>query len=449
MSQQVSTALEQSKAFEQSQVDHRQHIAQRYLETRERSLQICAPLETEDYVIQTMPDVSPPKWHLAHTSWFFETFLLSVFDTSYHCYHPQYDTLFNSYYVTHSDPYPRPARGLLSRPTVDEVMTYRAHIDRAMMKLIQGSTQQQWSKLSPLITLGINHEQQHQELLLTDIKHILSLNPLQPAYRKMPAHSDAIAQQVAAAELPSAEPTWLTIKGGVRDVGYTHEQTGFAFDNESPAHKVYFDDFKLASRCVNNREYLEFIEDDGYRRPELWLSDGWSVVQDQHWQAPLYWQQQDQAWTCFTFEGVQPVDLDAPVCHVSYFEADAYASWKQKRLPKEHEWELAARQMAVNGNFYEQQQYRPLAPSPTHDQSIQQLFGDIWEWTASPYTAYPGYRPAAGSIGEYNGKFMSGQMVLRGGSFASAQDHLRATYRNFFYAKDRWQFSGIRLADDV
>ena len=446
-----------STGSEPSNADRHRQDLHAYLASRQRSIDICAPLETEDYVIQTMPDVSPPKWHLAHTSWFFETFILAEFEPTYTLYHPQFDTLFNSYYVTHSDPYPRPARGMLSRPTVEQVLAYRAHVDAAMTQLIQDASDSHWQAIQPLLTLGINHEQQHQELMLTDIKNILSINPLQPCYLK---HKPAAASN--SGNIENDRLRWSSYQGGIVETG--HDGDSFAYDNEGPAHRVYLDNFKLATRCITNGEYIDFIESGGYQQAELWLSDGWSTIHAENWQAPLYWRQVDGEWYYFTFSGLRPVDRDAAVCHVSYFEADAYASWANKRLPTEHEWELAAKQLiqlenAATGNFYEQQQYQPVAVSTCagvnqQDKQqidkppVQQMFGDVWEWTASPYIAYPGYKPAQGSIGEYNGKFMSGQMVLRGGSFATAQNHIRATYRNFFYAKDRWQFSGFRLADD-
>jgi ergothioneine biosynthesis protein EgtB len=426
-----------------SNADREQHLLH-FLATRERSITICDPLETEDFVIQTMPDVSPPKWHLAHTSWFFETFLLVPYSSGYQVFHPLFDSLFNSYYITHGDPHPRPERGFLSRPTVKETIDYRNHVDIAMRALIENATEELWLMISPLLTLGINHEQQHQELLLTDIKHILAMNPLQPDYRKPVSQPrEAIKEKTI-----SASPlTFQTITGGLVEVGYTANDYDFSYDNESPAHKTYLDDFKLGSRCITNEEYITFIEDDGYQRPAFWLSEGWAISQQQRWCAPLYWQNNEHGWSHFTFEGLQKVDLSAPVCHVSYYEAAAYACWAEKRLPTEHEWEVAAQQQPMMGNLFEQQRYKTVTAPDT--QPLNQLYGDVWEWTASPYVAYPGYKPPAGVIGEYNGKFMSNQMVLRGGSFATAQNHIRTTYRNFFYPQDRWQFSGIRLADDL
>lgn len=416
----------------------REQLLGHFQAVRNASLALCEPLATEDYIIQTMPDVSPPKWHLAHTTWFFETFLLSRFDKNYPCFHPLFDTLFNSYYVTHGQPYPRPQRGLLSRPTVGEVFEYRCYVDDAMQQLICNAEEEQWSHLLSLIILGINHEQQHQELLLTDIKHIFAHNPIKPAYREKTTTPEKVFQ--------SPVLTWRPIAGGLVDIGFSGGIDNFSYDNEGPSHKVYLEDFKLASRLVTNKEYIAFIEDGGYQGAEFWLSDGWTTSQTQQWRAPLYWEQQCDVWFHFTLEGLQTVDMNAPVCHVSYYEADAYASWAGKRLPTEIEWETAASELKVAGNLIDQRQFKPTASSEKH--SLNQMFGDVWEWTASPYVAYPGYKAAQGSIGEYNGKFMSSQMVLRGGSFATANDHIRATYRNFFYPKDRWQFSGIRLADN-
>lgn len=422
----------------QTQPTEREQLLNQYLSIRSDSKRLCAPLETEDYVIQTMSDVSPPKWHLAHSNWFFETFLLSPFDKNYKVFHPQYDYLFNSYYVTHGTPYARPQRGLLSRPTVKEIFEYREYVDAAMQALIINATQQQWRELSYLIVLGLNHEQQHQELLLTDIKHIFAHNPLKPTYMK---HAPATASTL----LPMQ---WIGFSGGLFEVGHRVQDFNaeqFAYDNESPRHKAYLEDFKLASRLVTNGEYLEFINDGGYQKPEAWLSEGWATVNKQGWRAPLYWEQHDNKWWQFTFNGMQKINADEPVCHVSHYEASAYANWAGKRLPTECEWEIAARGQNIAGNLREQNQLKPLAAMSAD--GLQQLYGDVWEWTSSAYSAYPGYKPAAGSIGEYNGKFMSEQMVLRGGSFATPQQHIRATYRNFFYAKDRWQFSGIRLAE--
>lgn len=421
----------------QAILSDREQLLDHFQAIRNDSLALCEPLAIEDYVIQTMADVSPPKWHLAHTSWFFEAFLLNVFDPSYVGFNPEYDYLFNSYYVTHSSPYPRPERGLLSRPTVAEIKQYRHYVDQAMHKLIVTLSATDWEELRFLVVLGLNHEQQHQELLLTDIKHIFAHNSLKPVYR---TSGQSILDATTTTPL-----SWQECKGGIVKVG--HNGNGFAYDNEGPQHKVYCDNYRLASRLVTNSEYLDFINDKGYQQSEFWLSDGWAQCNEQQWKAPLYWENRDSSWFVFTFDGMRPVDMHAPVCHVSYFEADAYARWYGKRLPTEFEWEIAASDEVVRGNLREQNHLSPLAA--TGQGGLSQLFGDVWEWTSSPYTAYPGYKPAPGSIGEYNGKFMSSQMVLRGGSFATPEEHIRATYRNFFYPKDRWQFSGIRLADDA
>lgn len=405
-----------------------------YRAVRERTEAICEPLAVEDYGIQTMPDVSPPKWHLAHVSWFFETFLLIPFHTDYRPFHPQFDYLFNSYYETHGQPFPRPQRGLLSRPTVAEVYRYRAHVDQAMEALLHTSVDHE--EIQNRLILGLHHEQQHQELLLTDIKHILAFNPLRPAYRETASQ---------AAHDHDTPLRWFKFSGGVKAIG--HDGNGFSFDNETPRHNVYLEDYSLASRLVTNEEYLEFMAAGGYAHPEYWLSDGWRTVCTQGWQAPLYWERQDGDWWHMTLAGYKAVVPAEPVCHVSFYEADAYARWAGKRLPTEAEWETASVQHPLNGNFYESSLLRP-APAAFAQQGLAQLFGDVWEWTQSPYRPYPGYRPLAGSLGEYNGKFMCSQMVLRGGSCATPATHIRATYRNFFYPGDRWQFSGIRLADD-
>lgn len=426
-------------ANSQQIVNTREQLVEDYLACRRHSVVICEPLTAEDSCIQTMPDVSPPKWHLAHTSWFFETFLLTPNVSNYQCFHPKFDYLFNSYYVTHSQPYPRPQRGLLSRPTYEEVLRYRAYVDEAMQQLLMTADGNTWRGMVELVVLGINHEQQHQELLYTDIKHIFSQNPLQPAYRHNLSVSGASICDV------EVDLQWHRFKAGITHIG--HDADTFAFDNEDPPHDVLIQDFCIANRLVTNREYLAFIEDDGYQRPEFWMSEGWATLQQQQWYAPLYWELHSTGWQVFGLHGLQALELGVPVCHLSFYEADAYARWCGKRLPTEFEWEHVAKHYAVNGNCRESGALKPVATINQSD--ITQLYGDVWEWTASPYTAYPGYRPASGSIGEYNGKFMSNQMVLRGGSCVTPQQHIRASYRNSFYPSDRWQFSGIRLADNA
>jgi ergothioneine biosynthesis protein EgtB len=419
--------------------DERDVLIQYYRRVRGDSEAICRPLEIEDYCIQTMPDVSPAKWHLAHTSWFFEVFLLSRYRPGYTPFHPAYDHLFNSYYLTHGQPYSRPRRGLLARPTVAEIYRYRAAVDDSMQTLMTNLPEGDWEQLRRLLVLGLNHEQQHQELLLTDLKHVFAHNPLRPLYRELPEPPEQAA--------PALE--WRAFEGGVQSIG--HGGDGFAYDNEGPSHRVWLEEFALASRLVTNGEFLDFMADGGYRQPGLWLSDGWASVQAEGWRSPLYWEERDGVWWYMTLGGMRPVDSDAPVCHVSQYEADAYAAWAGKRLPTEAEWEVAAADAPISGNLRGAGYLQPVpgASGLPLNRRLDQLFGNVWEWTASPYTPYPGFKAPEGAVGEYNGKFMSSQMVLRGGSCVTPEDHIRASYRNFFYPKDRWQFSGIRLAEDL
>jgi TIGR03440 family protein len=411
-------------------------LLDRYETVRRSSETLCQPLATEDYGLQAMPDASPSKWHLAHTTWFFETFLLKPFLRDYRTFHPQFEYLFNSYYQAIGAQYPRPDRGLLSRPTVEEVYRYRAHVDAAMATLLNGAAPADLAEVIRITTLGCHHEQQHQELLLTDIKYNLSVNPLRPAYRSDLPETPAISP---------APLGWIEYTGGVREIGHSGE--GFAFDNETPRHRVYLRPFALASRLVTCGEYLDFMEAGGYRRSEYWLADGWRMVCDHGWDAPLYWERIDNRWWQYTLAGLRPVNEHEPVCHVSYYESAAYARWAGKRLPAEPEWEIAAATQPITGNLRESGYLHPAAVSPEATTPAQ-LFGDVWEWTQSAYTSYPGYRALEGALGEYNGKFMANQMVLRGGSCVTPLDHIRATYRNFFYPPDRWQFTGIRLAED-
>jgi ergothioneine biosynthesis protein EgtB len=409
-------------------------LAADYQSVRSLTTSICAPLAVEDYVIQSMADVSPPKWHIAHTTWFFENFMLQPFLPGYRPFHPDYGYLFNSYYETVGSLFPRQQRGLLARPTVEEIYRYREHVDRHLRELLETTPLSCRHEVAARLRLGLNHEQQHQELLVTDIKHIFASNPLRPAYLEMPQEPDSGA---------GGAPRWREQPAGVYEIG--HGESGFAFDNESPRHRVYLDAFGIADRPVTNGEYLQFMESGGYRNAALWLSQGWQTVCERAWQAPLYWERAEGAWWTMTMAGMRPVRAGEPVCHVSYFEADAYARWAGKRLPTEAEWEVAARDEPVRGNFFDR---RRLHPAPADGPGAPaRFFGDVWEWTQSAYSPYPGYRPAAGALGEYNGKFMCGQYVLRGGSCATPAGHVRPTYRNFFYPADRWQFSGIRLAD--
>ncbi|KJS05886.1 MAG: hypothetical protein VR73_11290 [Gammaproteobacteria bacterium BRH_c0] len=408
-------------------------IAAQFQRVRANSIALCEPLELEDYGLQAMASTSPPKWHLAHTTWFFETFVLVPYIHNYQRWHPAFEHLFNSYYNGIGTPFSRPQRGLLSRPSVSEVMEYRRAIDERILTLLE-SSQTLGRNILETIELGLHHEQQHQELLLTDLKYSFHVNPLQPAYRasRRPA------------EVTQAEPEdpWVAFEGGVVEVGA--EGQGFCFDNETPRHRQYLEPFCLAWRPVSNSDVLAFMADGGYQRPELWLADGWDLVQRERLTAPLYWQRSDNGWRHFTLAGQVPLVANQTACHLSYYEADAYARWAWARLPTEAEWEHAAKSQVVAGNFIDTGQCHPdvaVSSSP-----LAQLFGDVWEWTSSSYSPYPGYAPAAGAIGEYNGKFMCNQMVLRGGSCVSDRAHIRATYRNFFYPADRWQFSGLRLA---
>jgi ergothioneine biosynthesis protein EgtB len=413
-------------------------LVSNYHRIRNDSELLCAPLQTEDYGIQTMPEVSPPKWHLAHTSWFFETMLLKPFLANYREYHAKFAQLFNSYYDTIGTYHPRPQRGLLSRPTVREVYQYRAYVDAHIDTLLSQTDHPQWPEIVRRMIIGVNHEQQHQELMLTDIKHIFAYNPLRPVYREL-----ARPQSV------STEKEWLSFEDGIHSIGF--DGNGFAYDNESPRHKVYMNAYYLASRPVSNEEFMEFIDDSGYQRPDYWLSDAWQKILQQQWQAPLYWEQRDGQWWYMTLSGMQPVDKLAPVCHVSYFEAAAYARWAGARLPTEAEWENAVSKLPMEGNFRDNDILQPTSASnsTTSDTELLQMYGDVWELTQSPYTPYPGYCAESGPLGEYNGKFMSSQMVLRGGSCATPRDHIRSSYRNFFYPGERWQFSGFRLAKDI
>ena len=422
---------------ELSSVAERQRLAERYREIRAFSEELCKPLHAEDCVIQSMPDASPAKWHLAHTSWFFETFILRPGLANYQESDPHNSYLFNSYYNAVGPMHCRARRGMISRPTLEETCRYREQVDTAMMKFFESATEDGWRELKPVVVLGLNHEQQHQELFLTDIKHMLAQNPLCPVY----AHASE-------EKLPALAPLrWRIFEEGTYSIG--HEGDDFAFDNEGPRHRVFLEKFELASRLVTNGEYLEFMKDGGYERPEFWLSLGWSTVNDQQWRAPLYWEQRDGEWFSFTLSGLRKVNPSEPVCHVSYFEADAYARWAGARLPTEAEWEAASADLPFTGNFVEEKCFHPRPLIQARPGELAQMFGDVWEWTRSSYAPYPRYEPAKGAIGEYNGKFMCNQYVLRGGSCATSQTHIRRTYRNFFAPDKRWQFMGIRLAKDT
>ena len=410
--------------------------AQRYAQVRAATAALCEPLATDDYSIQSMPDASPAKWHIAHTSWFFEEFVLKPSSASYRSFDPTFGYLFNSYYESVGPRHSRPERGLLSRPTTDEVWAYRAHVDEAMQRLLEH--QSLTSEMEPVVTIGLHHEQQHQELLITDLKHLFSRNPLRPAYR---ARS---AAPTRAAAVPHA---FIELAGGIVEIG--HAGDGFCFDNELGRHRVLLEPYRLANRAVTNDEYLQFVRAGGYERAEHWLADGWACVQREQWRRPLYWAESLEQE--FTLGGLCNLDAHAPVCHLSYYEADAFARWAGARLPTELEWEAAAAGHTIRGNFVEDGRWHPAvaAADSSRPQDLLQMFGDVWEWTASAYAPYPRFRPLNGALGEYNGKFMVNQLVLRGGSCVTPRSHIRSTYRNFFYPTARWQFSGLRLAADA
>ncbi|MEL4177227.1 ergothioneine biosynthesis protein EgtB [Roseateles sp. PN1] len=393
-------------------------LSNRFEAVRQQSLRLAAPLSAEDCCVQSMPEASPSKWHLAHTSWFFETFLLEPFEAGFKPFHPAFRVLFNSYYNGVGDKHPRAQRGLLTRPDLDEVLAYRAAVDQRILALLQARSGD--ARIAELMELGLQHEQQHQELMLTDLLHLLAQNPLQPAYRSE-------AQDVTPAE---PELGWLHFAGGLQDIG--HRGGGFCFDNELPSHQQFLQPFELATRLVSNAEFLAFVEAGGYHQPELWLAEGWDWLRSQGLRKPLYWRQDEEAhrWLAFGLHGLQPLDPHAPACHLSLFEADAFARWAGARLPTEFEWEAAAR-------------------AASQIPALQQMHGQVWQWTSSSYAPFPGFAPAAGAVGEYNGKFMVNQYVLRGSSLATPAGHARDSYRNFFPAHTRWQFSGIRLARSV
>jgi ergothioneine biosynthesis protein EgtB len=415
-----------------------ERLSEHFQKIRTLTENLASKLQHEDTIIQAMPDVSPPKWHLAHTTWFFERFILKEHDTSYVTFNPQFDYLFNSYYETIGSYHPRHSRGVLSRPSMDEVYEYRKHVDEGILNLIDQYKGQLPEKIHALIEIGLQHEQQHQELLLTDVKYNFSCNPLLPQY----ADSKSIPLSNS-----NAETTYVNIEGGLVEIGFTG--VGFSFDNEQPRHKVWLEPYRLASHPVTNGEYISFIEAGGYEQPEHWLSDGWAAVKKEKWKHPLYWRKTGDEWYTFTLTGEKKLNLDEPVCHISFYEADAFARWNGKRLPTEAEWEHAMASIPIEGNFVEREAYHPVIDESDNLAPFKQAYGDVWEWTSSPYTSYPRSKPLEGALGEYNAKFMCNQMVLRGGSCATSQSHMRATYRNFFQADKRWQFSGLRLAEDL
>ena len=417
-------------------------VVARFEHVRAHTESLAAPLSPEDQTVQSMPDVSPTKWHRAHVTWFFETFLLAEHESGFAPFQDQYWFLFNSYYESLGPRYSRPDRGLVTRPGAHEVGDYRRNVDARVRELVEGLDEGTLTKLAPVIELGFHHEQQHQELLLMDIKHVLSRNPLQPVYagtRRAPSEPDDLG--------------WVEVEGGLVEVG--HQGEGFSFDNELPRHRQWLEPYRLADRLVTNGEWLEFMADGGYTRAGLWLSDGWARVNAEAWRAPFYWVEHDGVWLEHTLHGTWPVDPGAPVTHVSFYEAEAYATWAGKRLPTEAEWEHAVvvdgqgDAAHAGGNLADQQAFHPAAAPARapHGSRLRQVYGDCWEWTASAYHPYPGFHPPEGAIGEYNGKFMSNQMVLRGGCALTPPDHARLTYRNFFPHAARWAMSGVRLAD--
>ncbi|ORE90847.1 ergothioneine biosynthesis protein EgtB [Aurantimonas sp. 22II-16-19i] len=408
-------------------------VADRYRHVRATSRDLGAPLSDADATVQSMPDASPAKWHLAHTTWFFETMVLKPHLPDYEVFDESFNYLFNSYYETIGERQPRPRRGMITRPHLDTVFAYRDHVDAAVETLLDRAAS---PDVAELVELGCHHEQQHQELLLTDILHLFDQSPLKPAYRD--------PQPLGIAEDPG-EARFISFDGGIVEIG--HGGGSFAFDCEGPRHEALLEPYGLADRLVTNGEFMAFIEDGAYANPLLWLSAGWADILANKWDKPFYWQKRDGEWWTMTLRGAQPVDPNAPVTHLSYFEADAFATWAGKRLPSEFEWENAAAGLSMDGNFAGSGRLRPKPAAP--GEGLRQMFGDVWEWTRSPFSPYPRFKPVEGAVGEYNGKFMCGQFVLRGGSCATPEGHIRATYRNFFPPDARWQFSGLRLAEDV
>jgi len=412
-------------------------LVERFGEIRAATESLAMPLSAEDCAVQSMPEASPVKWHLGHTTWFFETFVLQAASPHRKPFDPRFGFLFNSYYNSVGRRQPRPKRGLITRPSLDEVLQYRRRINEEMTEFLSNAVD---PELVSVVEIGLQHEQQHQELIVTDVKHLLSCNPLRPAYIPR-ASTKALNRDV----LNSLK--WHEYGETLAEIGCSGDR--FSYDNERPRHRVFLNSYSIASRPVTNGDFLDFISDGGYQQPEYWLSDGWDAVCSNGWTAPLYWETNDDGWSSFTLAGMQPLAPAEPVCHVSYYEADAYARWAGARLPTEAEWEAAAASLPIEGHFVESRRFHPdVATHDTTETQPQQMFGDVWEWTSSPYVAYPGFQPEAGALGEYNGKFMCNQLVLRGGSCATPRSHIRATYRNFFVPQARWQFSGFRLARD-
>jgi ergothioneine biosynthesis protein EgtB len=411
-------------------------LARHYRAVRRRTEVLCEPLSAEDYNLQSMPEASPVKWHLAHTTWFFETMILSAM-SDYRVFHPQYTYLFNSYYESIGERLNRSDRGLLSHPRIEEIYKYREYVDTYILHFLEAEAHHLSGNILTAMDTGLHHEMQHQELILTDLKHAFAANPLKPAYKSM--------DYDASDEIPAMR--WHEYPEGVYWIGHDEEKEEFAYDNEKPSHRRFSNTFRLASRLVTNREFVAFMEEGAYARPEFWLSDGWKLVQEKKWHAPLYWENLGGKWWTMTLGGLREVEKNEPVCHVSFYEADAFARWWGFRLPTETEWEIAAKTVKPEGNFAESGRFHPAhVKSLAFTNSPSQLYGDVWEWTSSAYSPYPGYKPPQGMLGEYNAKFMSSQMVLRGGSCVTPKEQIRHSYRNFFSPDSRWQFSGIRLA---
>jgi len=411
----------------------KKHVLEYFKKVRSFTHHIVGPLEIEDFVIQAMKNTSPTKWHLAHTSWFFETFVLGKYEPNFESLHPQYAYLFNSYYLQTGVPFSRTNRGLLSRPTVKEVFEYRAYVNDQIEHFIKKCDDERWAEVAQVLEIGLNHEQQHQELIITDLKYLLAQNPLLPVYKDRVIEPSKVVNEI----------NWIQFNEGIVEIG--NDGSEFTYDNEHPVHRVFVQNYKLADRLITNQEYIEFINDGGYERSELWLDEGWSKINTEGWEFPLYWFKRDGELFNFTLSGARPIALDEPVTHISYFEADAFARWKGCRLPTEQEWEHACGELDIEGNFVDEDNFHP-STVRDENKSLKQMYGDAWEWTQSSYSAYPGYEPLAGALGEYNGKFMANQYVLRGGSCATSKSHIRKTYRNFFHTDARWQFTGIRLA---
>jgi len=414
-------------------INDRDRMLHRFHDVRSFTVELVKPLKTEDFVIQIVKHASPAKWHLAHSSWFFEAFFLEKAMDKYKTIHPQYSYLFNSYYLQTGEPHCRNKRGNLSRPTVQEVLDYRTYVNEHVTDFLENCSDKEFEEWKDVLEVGLNHEQQHQELLVTDLKIMLSKNPLNPAYtgRTRPQSQ------------PQPDIKWHSFDEGVYEIG--HSGGEFGYDNEFPRHKTYIHDFKLADRLITNGEYLKFIESGGYKDPKYWLDEGYAQAMENGWDCPLYWQHGEGEWHQFTLNGLEPIDVNEPVTHVNYYEADAYARWAGCRLPTEFEWELAAEPLEIDGSFVDARNFHPVGSDPSKP-GLKQMFGEVWQWTRSSYAAYPGYETFPGALGEYNGKFMCNQYVLRGGSCATSKNHYRKTYRNFFYSKFSWQFTGIRLA---